>query len=735
MLLSVDFTLPITNPTLQFLILFVIILTAPILFNKIKVPSLIGLIIAGAVIGSYGLGLMTRDSNMIMLGNAGLLYIMFLAGVEIDLAEFKKSSAKSLTFGLISFSVPMILSYLAGHHLLGMTVMSSVLFASMISSHTLLTYPLISKMGVGKNRAVTVTVGGTVITDTLALLVLAVIVSMNEGGIGIAFWTKLTISILLFALIVVVGFPLFTRWFFKHFPDNTTQFIFVLTMIFLGGLLAELAGIEGIIGAFLAGLSMNRLIPRVSPLMNRVDFVGNAIFIPIFLISVGMLIDYRAFFGNLETLKVSVVMTVVAILSKFLAALFTQKIFRYTNAERMLIFGLSNSQAAATLATVMVGHRVGLLDDAILNGAIVMILITCTVSSLRAQKGAIATSLAEGSTDEGESELDERILIPVANKDTLKDLIEFSLVIKSKENTRDLYALNIIKSSEATHEAEKNSEKLLEEAMKLGAGAETIIQPLKRYDMNILNGILGVVKKYAITDIVMGLHMRQEISQSFLGNLVEGVLDKSRSTLYVYKAMQPLSTVKRRLVIVPRDADKEIGFALWISKLWNLGRNTGAKLSFYADEAMLDILRKVQRIHPVDGDFHLFEDWNEFPSLAKEMGKDEALFIVMSRNRKASYHPVMQRIPDYINHHFKDRNFMLLYPLQSTAEEGYHSHISIPLLSSNQVLGGVGDVLATVLREKEERKEQVDKAGAEGTEGTGKDAGMLDENNEKQDRS
>ncbi len=718
MLLAVDFTLPITNPTLQFLILFVIILTAPILFNKIKVPSLIGLIIAGAVIGSYGLGLMTRDSNMIMLGNAGLLYIMFLAGVEIDLAEFKKNSAKSLAFGLISFSVPMILSYLAGHYLLGMTVISSVLFASMLSSHTLLTYPLISKMGVGKNRAVTVAVGGTVITDTIALLVLAVVVSMNEGGVGLAFWTKLTISILLFALIVVVGFPLFTRWFFKHFPDNTTQFIFVLTMIFLGGLLAELAGIEGIIGAFLAGLSMNRLIPRVSPLMNRVDFVGNAIFIPIFLISVGMLIDYRVFFGDIETLKVSVVMTVVAILSKFLAALFTQKIFRYTNAERMLIFGLSNSQAAATLATVMVGHRVGLLDDAILNGAIVMILITCTVSSLRAQKGAIATSLAEGTMgeNEGESVLDERILIPVANKDTLKDLIEFSLVIKSKENTRDLYALNIIKSSDATPEAEKNSEKLLEEAMKLGAGAETIIQPLKRYDMNILNGILGVVKKYAITDIVMGLHMRQEISQSFLGNLVEGVLDKSRTTLYVYKAMQPLSTVKRRLVIVPRDADKEIGFALWISKLWNLGRNTGAKLSFYADEEMLDVLRQIQKIHPVDGDFHLFEDWNAFPSLANEIGKDEALFIVMSRDRKASYHPVMQRIPDYINHQFKDRNFMLLYPLQSTTAEGYHSHISIPLFSSNQVLGGVSDLLASVLREKEEREEQIDKAAMESTD-------------------
>ena len=707
MILAVDLSLPITNPTLQFLILFVIILLAPILFNKIKVPSLIGLIIAGALIGTYGLGLLDRDSNIIMLGNAGLLYIMFLAGVEIDVAEFKRNVSKSLVFGLLTFSIPMILAYLAGHYILEMTIVSSILFASMLASHTLVAYPIISKLGVAKNRAVTVTVGGTVITDTLALLVLAVIVSMHEGEVGPVFWTRLTISMLLFIAIVLFVFPVFTRWFFKHFKDNTSQFIFVMMMIFLGGFLAELAGIEGIIGAFLAGLSMNRLIPRVSPLMNRIDFVGNSIFIPIFLIGVGMLIDFRAFFTDLNTLIVSAVMTIVTILGKFLAAWFTQKIYGYTSAERMLIFGLSNSQAAATLATVMVGHRVGLLDDAILNGAIVMILITCTISSLRAQKGAIKVSFAEGMTEENEAERDERILIPVANQDTLKDLVDFSLVIKSKSNTRDLYALNIIRSSDASPDVEKKCDKLLEDAVMLGAGADTIIQPLKRYDMNILNGILGVVKKYSITDIVMGLHMQQEISESFLGNLVEGVLEKSQSTLYVYKAMQPLSTVKRRLVIIPKDADKEIGFPLWISKLWNLGRNTGTKLCFYASNEMLGLLQQLQKIHPIDVDFSEFDNWNEFPRLAGEMGNDEAIFIIMSRKRKASYHSAMQRIPDYINEHFKGRNFMLLYPVQSTAAQGYHSDLSNPsLLPVHQVLGGVSDAVASVLREQEEWEEE-----------------------------
>ncbi|MDY9919822.1 MAG: cation:proton antiporter [Proteiniphilum sp.] len=676
MLLSLDLSLPISNPTVQFLILFVIVLLAPIIFNKIRIPSLIGLIIAGAVIGPYGVGLMLRDSNMIMLGNAGLLYIMFLAGIEIDVAEFRKNSAKSLVFGMLTFSIPMIIGTFAGLYLLNLTLISSILLASMFASHTLVAYPIISKLGAGKNRAVTVAVGGTMITDTLALLVLAIIVSMNEGQVTPAFWTQMTLSLILFSLVVVFLFPVVGRWFFKKFHDSTSQFIFVLTMIFLGGFLAELAGIEAIIGAFLAGLSMNRLIPHVSSLMNRIGFVGNAIFIPIFLISVGMLIDYQAFITGFETLKVAVVMTVVAILAKFLAAWATQKIYGYTKAERMLIFGLSNAQAAATLAAIMVGHRVGLLDDSILNGTIVMILVTCTVASFRAQKGAVEISLSEGMVKEEEGNPDERILIPIANKDTLRDLIDLSLTIKSKANVDNVYALNIIKSTEATSETEKASEKLLEEAVMLGAGADTAIQPLQRYDMNVLNGILGVVKKYAITDIVMGLHVKQQISESFLGNLVEGVLNKCQSTLFVYKAIQPLGTIKRRLVIIPPNADREVGFSLWLSKIWNLGRNSGGKLSFYAANEILDTLRYVHKIHPIDAEFNEFSDWREFVKLAKEVGKNDGLVIVMSRQRKISYDPVMRNIPDYINKHFKDTNFMLLYPVQSTSVEDYHNDMT-----------------------------------------------------------
>lgn len=697
MFLSFSLSLPMTNPTVQFLILFIIIFFAPIIFKKIRIPSLIGLIIAGAIIGPFGLSLMLRDSNMIMLGNAGLLYIMFLAGIEIDVEEFKKNSSKSIVFGLITFIIPMIIGFFAGRFLLNLNEVSSILLASMFASHTLIAYPLISKLGAGKNRAVTITIGGTMITDTLALLVLAVIMAMHSGKVNIAFWTQLSISMIIFALVIILLFPIFTRWFFKKSNDSTSQFIFVISMVFLGGFLAELAGVEAIIGAFLAGLTLNKLIPSVSPLMNRIDFVGNAIFIPIFLISVGMLIDYKAFVTGWETVKVAVVMTVVATLSKFIAAYITQKIYGYTNAERKLIFGLSNAQAAATLAAITVAHGVGLLDDTILNGTIVMILVTCTVASLRAQKGAMEAVIEGGELQAENSAYDEKILIPIANKDTMKDLIELSLVIKSKSNFDGVYALNIINSTEVEPKSEKESVKLLDTAVKLGAAAETIIKPLIRYDTNIPYGILGIVRKYNITDLVMGLHIKQEISESFLGNLVEGVLSKTDTTTIIFKAMQPLSTIKRRMVIIPPNADMEIGFPFWLSKVWNLGRNSGTKISFYANEIQIDKLKRIHKLHPIDADFHIFDDWNDFLVLAKELKKDEGVVIIMSRLREASYHETMKRIPDYLNKYFTKSNFMLIYPIQTTVSDDYHNDMTnAAVQASLKSLGGFGQTVASI---------------------------------------
>ena len=333
-LTAMDFTLPLADPVLKFLIILLIILGAPLLLNKIRIPPLLGLIIAGAVIGPHGFNLVLRDSSIILSGTAGLLYIMFLAGLEIDMGDFKRNSLRSLTFGLYTFCVPMALGIVAGYYLLGFSWLTSVLLASMFASHTLIAYPIISKLGISKNNAVCITVGGTMITDTLALLVLTIVVALSTGNADDMFWVRLGLSITAFTLFVLLGFPLIGRWFFKRVHDNISQYIFVLAMVFLGAFLAQLAGLEAIIGSFLAGLALNRLIPATSPLMNRVEFVGNAIFIPFFLLSVGMLIDYRAFFTSFETIKVGAVMIVVATAAKFIAAWLTQKTFRMSVDQR-----------------------------------------------------------------------------------------------------------------------------------------------------------------------------------------------------------------------------------------------------------------------------------------------------------------------------------------------------------------------------------------------------------------
>lgn len=413
LILAVSHTLPLTDPVLKFLLILVIILAAPLLLNKLKIPHLLGLIIAGAVIGPNGLNLVLRDSSIILSGTAGLLYIMFLAGLEIDMGDFKKNSGRSLVFGMYTFLIPMGLGMLAGLYLLNFSMETSILLASMFASHTLLAYPIISKLGISKDKSVSITVGGTMITDTLALLVLTIIVGMATGQTGDHFWTSLSLSVIAFASFVVLVFPLIGRWFFKRVQDSISQYIFVLVMVFSGAYLAELAGLEAIIGSFLAGLALNRLIPHTSPLMHRVEFIGNAIFIPFFLIGVGMLIDYKAFFNSFETIKVGIIMIIVATVAKYAAAWLTQKTFRLSVDQRRVIFGLSNAQAAATLAAVMVGYNVilgetpdgqpiRLLNESVLNGTILMILVTCTMASFSAQKGAHNLAAAQ-TTDPDET--------------------------------------------------------------------------------------------------------------------------------------------------------------------------------------------------------------------------------------------------------------------------------------------------------------------------------------------
>lgn len=708
----VEITFPLTNPVLKFLVILLIILFAPLLLNTLKIPHLLGLIIAGAIVGPHGLNLMERDSGIILSGTAGLLYIMFLAGLEIDLTDFKKNFKKSVTFGLYTFAIPMTLGMLAGLYALGFSMLSSVLLASMFASHTLIAYPLISKLGVVKNQAVTITVGGTMITDTLSLLVLAVVVGMTTGEVNAQFWLRLVGSLLAFGLFITLVFPLIARWFFKRYDDNASQYIFVLVMVFWGAALAELAGIEAIIGAFLAGLSLNRLIPHVSPLMNRIEFVGNAIFIPFFLIGVGMLIDYRAFFKDTETIKVAIVMTLVAMIAKYAAAWLTQATYRFSVDERRLIFGLSNAQAAATLAAVLVGYNtilgdtatgepIRLLNESVLNGTILMILVTCTVASFVAQKGAKNLVLSELSTPEADDEHRERILIPVSNSETADELINLSVMIKSSKQSDGLYALHVVNNSSTDGSADKQAHQILHNAAVAASATDNHLQPLFRYDINIGNGVTSAVRENKITDLVLGLHEKTGLSDSFFGNLTEGILNKCNTTTLIYKSTQPISTINRYLVVIPNKAEKEIGFAFWLIKVWNIARNTGAKLVFYANAETLEYLHQVHQEHPILGEFVEFADWNDFLVLSREVQKNDSLIIVLSRKGRPSYHPLMNRIPTFLNKYFQASSFILIYPKQTGVDETSTIDLKNPsILEPIERLDEIGKTIAGLLRRR-----------------------------------
>lgn len=679
-LLSIhNLSFPIEDPVLKFLLVLVIILAAPLLLNKIKVPHLLGLIIAGAVIGPNGFNVLARDSSIVVTGTTGLLYIMFLAGLEIDMGDFKKNKWKSLTFGLYTFIVPFVLGYLGGYYLLHFSILTSILFASLFSSHTLIAYPLVSKLGIAKNKAVNITVGGTMITDILALLVLAVIVGMSQGDVGTEFWVKLSVSFIVFALIVLIIFPIIGRWFFKKVDDKISQYIFVLVMIYLAAMLAELAGVEAIIGAFFAGLALNRLIPHTSSLMNRVEFVGNAIFIPFFLISVGMLIDFKVFFKSWETLEVAGIMLVASIGGKYISAVMTQKTFRLSKEEGKLIFGLSSASAAATLASVMVGYNiilsetetgepVRLLNEHVLNGSILLILISCTISSFISM--ASAQKIAESDNEDtvsGNSHEEENILLAINHEETVDRMVNLGILIKAHSNTENLFALNVI-NEDKNESSVKNAEKLLHQAADAASAADVKMQTLKRYDNDVINGVKNVIKEQKITDLIIGLEDEKGFSPSFVYNLYNGYLQNDDVNVLVYHAAQPLSTIKKYAVMIPENAHKEAGFFHALLRVWNVARNSGATVVFYAPENILDILQKIVKKANIEAEFIIMSTWQDGEKTAAKLKEDEALIVLMAKRGMQSYIPRMRLIPELLNRYLSDNNYLLIFPFSEFDE-------------------------------------------------------------------
>ena len=670
--LNFSLTLPVTDPTWIFLLVLLIILFAPILLNKLRIPHIIGMILAGLVIGEHGFNILVRDSSFELFGKVGLYYIMFLAGLEMNMGDFKKNRGKAVMLGLLAFVIPIGIGLVTNMMLLKYSLVTSILLASMYASHTLVAYPIVIRYGVSRHRSVSIAVGGTAVTDTLTLLVLAVVGGLFKGESGGLFWLWLVVKVIFLGALIMYSFPRIGRWFFRRYDDNVMQFIFVLAMVFLGAGLMEFVGMEGILGAFLAGLVLNRLIPHVSPLMNHLEFVGNALFIPYFLIGVGMLIDIHVIFGQGDALKVAAVMIVVALVGKWIASWLTQKIYKMAPIERELMFGLSNAQAAATLAAVLVGYNIilpngeRLLNEDVLNGTVLLILVTCVVSSFITERAARKIAMCEAHLEEERTVEAERILIPVANPDTIEYLMNLSLLIRDTKQKDNLLALNVINDNNTSEGLELRGKRYLEKAAMITASADVPLRQITRYDLNIASGIIHTAKEYEVTDVIIGLHRKVNIVDSFFGMLAENLLKGLHREVMIAKFLIPINTIRRIIIAVPPKAEYEAGFQKWVEHFCRMGGTLGCRVHFFANEettVQLQALVK-KKYGQTLTDVSRLADWGDLLILTGQVNYDHLLVVISARRGSISYDSSFEKLPAQLSKYFSNNSLIVLYPDQ-----------------------------------------------------------------------
>lgn len=666
-----EFELPLGNPVLIFSLILFIILLSPILLRKLNIPGIIGLIIAGVVIGPHGFNILEKNSAVELFSTIGLLYIMFIAGLELDMNEFRLNRNKSLLFGFFTFIFPLGIGFPVCYYLLGYGLDASLLTASMFATHTLVAYPIVSKLGVAKNQAVAITVGGTILTDTAVLIILAVIIGKTQGNLNSEFWIRLGVSLAIFSAIMFLIIPRIAEWFFRKLEsEKQSHYIFVLSMVFLSAFLAEVAGVEPIIGAFVAGLALNKLIPHSSALMNRIDFIGNSLFIPFFLISVGMLVDVSVIFSGPTALIVAGTLSVVSLFGKWFAALFTQLIFRYSKAQRQLIFGLSSAHAAATLAVILVGYKAGVLDVTILNGTIILILITCIVASFSTEKAAkkivVETEDDADSLVSSNGVLSEHILLPIANVSNIEKLLEFSIFIKDKKSANPVSILSVVSNNS---EAEINILKArnkLEGFVKQGSATETTVNIITTIDHNPTSGITRISREIMADIIILGWPQRAGFIDKLIGDKVDSILGNTDKTTFICHIEKPLVLHKRIVVAAPPLTEYEYGFNLWLAKIAKLAQELSLPILLYASEATGNSVRKAfkKAKHTASLTVSVFEDWDDFLVLSRHVSEYDLFVLVSARKGATSYIGVLENLPAKLEKHFAANSRFVIYPQQ-----------------------------------------------------------------------
>ena len=666
--------LPITDPTLIFFVVLLIILFAPIVMSKLRIPHIIGMVLAGVVIGQYGFNILERDNSFELFGRVGLYYIMFLAGLEMDMQGAKKQSHRFLIFGLLTCLVPLILTYIMAMAFLGYSGKASFLLGCIMASNTLIAYPIIGRYGLQRHPSVVLSVGSSMISLFLALVMLAALSGSFENNSGWMFWFLFVAKFALFCAGSIILIPKLTRYFLRRYSDAVMQYIFVLGIMFLSASLTSLIGLEGIFGAFFSGLILNRYIPHVSPLMNRIEFIGNALFIPYFLIGVGMLINVRTLFTGIDVIWVVLLIVFFGTFGKAVAAYISSLIFRLPKADGHMMFGLTSAHAAGAIAMVMVGMRLEmapgqyLVNDDMLNGVVMMILFTCIISTLMTEHASQQIILQEKRHPHNEAPQtdDEKILLCVKYPEIAPHLLYLSILMRNQRLNRELVALNVVYDDQKSNTARQEGIQLLERLQQTASASDVKVQTQVRLATNIANGIKHAFREFACSEIIMGMHVHTDANPRFWGEFIQSLYNGLNRQIMLTRFVQPMSTLRRIQVVVPSRAEFEPGFHRWLERLSRLAGQLDCRIQFHGrNESLVLIAEYINNRHPnVRAEYTSMAHWNELPQLAAGIAEDHLFVVVTARKGTISYKNALERLPDELQKHYSGKNLMIIFPDQ-----------------------------------------------------------------------
>ena len=664
---------PITNPSLIFLLVLVIILLAPIIMGKLRIPHIIGMVLAGVAIGQYGFNILVRDDSFELFGRVGLYYIMFLAALEMDVEGVKKNKGKLSLFGLLTFAVPFTLTFIMSEWLLGYPTIASLLLGCLMASNTLIAYPIVSRYGQQRKPSVALSVGASMLSLLVALVVLAALVASHNGQTGVLFWLWFVAKFVIYCGGLTLLIPKLTRWFLRRYSDAVMQFIFVMAMLFMSAVLSESIGLEGIFGAFLSGLILNRYIPHVSPLMNRIEFIGNALFIPYFLIGVGMLINVRLAFSDTGVLWVALAITLFGTAGKAIAAYLSALLFRLPlNTSGNMMFGLTSAHAAGAIAIIMVGMRLTTPDGSVLvtgemlNGVVLMILLTCLISTVVTEQAAQQITLRDKEIPQEDTQDDEKMLIPMKYPEYAVRLVNLAIMMRNPKLGRGLVGLSVVYDDVDMRLNQERGQRLLEKVQQYAAAADVKMQTQVRVAANIANGIKHAFKEFRASEIIIGMHMHPEVSASFWGEFHQSLFNGLNRQIIMARLKQPLSTIRRIEVAVPSRAQFEPGFYRWLERVARLSVNLECRTIFHGRTDTLALINQyVRNRHPeMRVEFMQMDHWNEMPRLAATIAEDHLFIVIAARKGTVSYKNALEHLPEEIQQFFSGKNIIIIVPDQ-----------------------------------------------------------------------